>query len=147
MGGPTALAYSRARACCACSRCGVGFFFFFFFWGVGGELFVCHVVYPIFPFEISNASSLVRLKYWVLTSRGCLTVFFFDFSVGSNFEQRHSNVSLLIRKFWTHCSSLKVFKTIDSVPPMRGCLFFPKTMLKELLEAASLRFAKVKNCK
>ena len=23
-GGPTALAYSRARACCACSRCGIG---------------------------------------------------------------------------------------------------------------------------
>ena len=42
-GRPTALAYSRARACCACSRC-----------GMGGQFFVCvcffHLVYPIFSF-------------------------------------------------------------------------------------------------
>ena len=117
--GPTALAYSRARACSACSRCGIG--------GLLLWLFVCHVVYPIFPFLMPHLlwDNWTWLKYWVLTSRGCLTIFSFDFSVGSNFEQRNSNVSFLIQKFWTHCSSLKVFKTIDSVPPMRGCLPFP----------------------
>ena len=54
-GGPTALAYSRARACCACSRC-----------GIGGLLFVC-VCFLAFCLScrlsylsFSNASSLVR---------------------------------------------------------------------------------------
>ena len=44
-GRPTALAYSRARVCCACSRCGMGGLFFcvcvFFFF---------YLIYPIFPF-------------------------------------------------------------------------------------------------
>ena len=40
--GLTALAYSRARACCACSRCGID--------GLLFVAFCCHVVYPIFPF-------------------------------------------------------------------------------------------------
>ena len=53
-GRPTALAYSRAKACCACSKCWMGgpvFFFFFFFF-----FFSSRLSYLSF----SNASSLGR---------------------------------------------------------------------------------------
>ena len=40
-GRPTALAYSKAGACCACSRCGTGGLFFCCFF---------HLIYPIFLF-------------------------------------------------------------------------------------------------
>ena len=54
--GPTAMAHSRARACCACSRCGIGGLLFFFFFFLCAFCLSCRISYLSF----SNASSLVR---------------------------------------------------------------------------------------